>query len=102
MHSQCVQFFPVPMFRNVTLHCLTEMASIKMETAQYDDQLLRLFTNTMQQLKQMLPLNTDMNAAYRCVCVSTRKSMLHTVCLRDLTRSVLVYFWKKNMIGVTV
>jgi exportin-1 len=63
--SLVFQFFPVAMFRVVTLQCLTEIASIKLEADQYHDQLLRLFTSAMTQLTQMLPAGTNMNLAYR-------------------------------------
>lgn len=45
------QFFIVPIFRNVTLKALTEIAGIT--TTGYDDMLIALFTQTMQQLEQV-------------------------------------------------
>lgn len=56
------KFFIVPMFRNVTLKCLTEIAGI--ETDHYNPQLVTLFTQTMQQLEHMLPANTNIKEAY--------------------------------------
>lgn len=56
------KFFIVPMFRNVTLKCLTEIAGI--ETEHYNPVLLTLFTQTMQQLEHMLPANTNIKEAY--------------------------------------
>ena len=47
------KFFTVNMFRNVTLACLTEIASI--QASQYDPALIVLFTETTKQLEQMLP-----------------------------------------------
>ncbi|XP_078589610.1 exportin-1-like isoform X2 [Branchiostoma floridae x Branchiostoma japonicum] len=56
------KFLNVPMFRNTTMKCLTEIAGVSV--SQYDDQFVMLFTLTMQQLKQMLPLATNIKVAY--------------------------------------
>uniref|UniRef100_A0AAZ3R6Q7 Exportin-1 n=1 Tax=Oncorhynchus tshawytscha TaxID=74940 RepID=A0AAZ3R6Q7_ONCTS len=56
------KFLNVPMFRNVTLKCLTEIAGVSVN--QYEEQFVNLFTLTMCQLKQMLPLNTNIRLAY--------------------------------------
>uniref|UniRef100_A0A4W5R4X7 Exportin-1 n=1 Tax=Hucho hucho TaxID=62062 RepID=A0A4W5R4X7_9TELE len=56
------KFLNVPMFRNVTLKCLTEIAGVSV--SQYEEQFINLFTLTMCQLKQMLPLNTNIRLAY--------------------------------------
>uniref|UniRef100_A0A8C7TEI6 Exportin-1 n=1 Tax=Oncorhynchus mykiss TaxID=8022 RepID=A0A8C7TEI6_ONCMY len=56
------KFLNVPMFRNVTLKCLTEIAGVSVN--QYEEQFVNLFTLTMDQLKQMLPLNTNIRLAY--------------------------------------
>ncbi|XP_023268187.1 exportin-1-like [Seriola lalandi dorsalis] len=56
------KFLNVPMFRNVTLKCLTEIAGVSVN--QYEEQFVNLFTLTMCQLKQMLPLNTNIRVAY--------------------------------------
>lgn len=45
------QFLNVPMFRNVTLKCLTEIAGVSV--SQYEEQFVTLFTLTMCQLKQV-------------------------------------------------
>lgn len=47
----CFQFLNVPMFRNVTLKCLTEIAGVSV--SQYEEQFVTLFTLTMCQLKQV-------------------------------------------------
>lgn len=57
------KFLNVPLFRNVTLKCLTEIAGV--QVTQYDDQFVQLFTLTMEQLKQMLPLTTNIREAYK-------------------------------------
>nr|MBE5725623.1 embargoed [Cucujiformia] len=56
------KFLPVPMFRNVTLKCLTEIAGVKVSN--YDEVFVNLFTYSMQQLVIMLPLETDIKTAY--------------------------------------
>uniref|UniRef100_A0A8C2PX31 Exportin-1 n=1 Tax=Cyprinus carpio TaxID=7962 RepID=A0A8C2PX31_CYPCA len=56
------KFLNVPMFRNITLKCLTEIAGVSV--SQYEEQFVNLFTLTMVQLKQMLPLNTNIRLAY--------------------------------------
>ncbi|ENN78028.1 hypothetical protein YQE_05513, partial [Dendroctonus ponderosae] len=58
------KFLPVPMFRNVTLKCLTEIAGVS--ATNYEDMFLALFTQTMGQLEGMLPLKTDIKSAYAC------------------------------------
>lgn len=56
------KFLPVPLFRNVTLKCLTEIAGVSVTN--YGDMFVNLFTQTMAQLDSMLPLNTDIKLAY--------------------------------------
>lgn len=49
-----LQFLNVPMFRNVTLQCLTEIAGVTVpasQTESYDQQFLTLFMATMGQLR---------------------------------------------------
>lgn len=58
-----MQFLNVPIFRNVTLKCLTEIAAVSSAT-NYDDMFVVLFINTMQQLELMLPLETNIREAY--------------------------------------
>nr|CAG4651571.1 EOG090X00LI [Triops cancriformis] len=57
------KFLNVPLFRNVTLKCLTEIAAINV-VPQYGDVFIMLFTQTMAQLEQMLPVNTNIKEAY--------------------------------------
>ncbi|KAG8223595.1 hypothetical protein J437_LFUL004116 [Ladona fulva] len=56
------KFLCVPMFRNVTLKCLTEIAGVTVTN--YDDMFIVLFTQTMSQLEEMLPLDTNIREAY--------------------------------------
>lgn len=56
------KFLNVPMFRNVTLKCLTEIAAVTVTN--YDNMFILLFTQTMNQLEQMLPVQTNIREAY--------------------------------------
>ncbi|XP_046388260.1 exportin-1 [Ischnura elegans] len=56
------KFLNVPMFRNVTLKCLTEIAGVTVTN--YDEMFVALFTQTMSQLEEMLPLDTNIREAY--------------------------------------
>lgn len=46
-----LQFLNVPMFRNVTLKCLTEIAGVTV--ASYGDMFIILFTQTMVTLQEV-------------------------------------------------
>jgi hypothetical protein len=50
------------MFRNITLKCLTEIAAVTVP--HYDEIFVSLFTETMAQLEQMLPVETNVKEAY--------------------------------------
>ncbi|XP_076306082.1 LOW QUALITY PROTEIN: exportin-1-like [Tachypleus tridentatus] len=56
------KFLNVPMFRNVTLKCLTEIAGVN--ASHYSDTFILLFKQTMNQLEQMLPPATNIKEAY--------------------------------------
>lgn len=56
------KFLNVPMFRNVTLKCLNEIAGVN--ACHYDEMFIILFTQTMAQLEQMLPPSTNIKDAY--------------------------------------
>lgn len=62
------KFLNVPMFRNVALKCLTEIAGVYVAsptgTRHYDEMFILLFTQTMAQLEQMLPPTTNIKDAY--------------------------------------
>lgn len=47
-----LQFLIVPMFRNVTLKCLTEIASVN--ASSYDEMFLMMFSSTMAQLEVVI------------------------------------------------
>ncbi|XP_065919599.1 exportin-1-like [Dysidea avara] len=60
-----LKFLNVPTFRNVTLKCLTEIAAVSVGPDQYTDELCTTFNLLLVQLKQMLPLTTNIKDAYK-------------------------------------
>lgn len=56
-------FLSLPLFRNITLKCLTEIVSIHADA--YQEKFLILFNLTMARLKQMLPFNINLKEAYK-------------------------------------
>ncbi|XP_033191155.1 exportin-1 emb [Bombus vancouverensis nearcticus] len=56
------KFLNVPIFRNITLKCLTEIAGVAAPT--YEESFVMLFVNIMRQLEQILPLETNIREAY--------------------------------------
>ncbi|KAL7643340.1 UNVERIFIED_CONTAM: hypothetical protein RMT77_006632 [Armadillidium vulgare] len=56
------KFLGLPLFRNVTLKCLTEIAGVS--GCQYDEAYVLMFSNTVTQLQEMLPLETNIKDAY--------------------------------------
>jgi exportin-1 len=59
------RFLDVPEFQNVTLKCLTEIASISKEnTREYQQEYVEFFRSTIQQLKKIIPLDYDLRSAY--------------------------------------
>jgi exportin-1 len=56
-------FLIIPVFRNVTLKCLTEIVSINVGT--YQDKFVLLFNMAVTTLKQILPLTINLRDAYR-------------------------------------
>jgi len=57
------QFFPVHMFRNTALKCLTEIGSLNIGST-FDQHFATLFGLFMQQLQVILPAETDIAKAY--------------------------------------
>lgn len=56
------KFLNVPIFRNVTLKCLSEISGLQM--GNYDSIFVVMFKQTMEQFEQMIPAETDMNQIY--------------------------------------
>ncbi|EDV20281.1 uncharacterized protein TRIADDRAFT_51014 [Trichoplax adhaerens] len=62
INTMIYKFLNVPLFRNATLKCLTEISGIK--ASQYEGQFIELFTSTLANLKQILPLSINIKEAY--------------------------------------
>jgi len=58
-----LKFLTVPMFRNVSMKCLTEIAGVNVP--HYDEKFIAMFNETMQQLEVMVPVETDIKAAFK-------------------------------------
>jgi len=56
-------FLVMPLFRNITLKCLTEIVSISAPS--YQDKFVLLFNLAMTRLKQILPLSINLRDAYK-------------------------------------
>jgi len=56
-------FLVMPIFRNITLKCLTEIVSINVDS--YNEKFVVLFNLSMARLKQILPLSINLKDAYR-------------------------------------
>lgn len=57
------RFLDVPDFRNITLKCLTEIASLHTEPA-YNEKLIQMFTETLTAIAKIIPLNLDLKSTY--------------------------------------
>lgn len=56
------KFLSVPMFRNVTLKCLSEIAGLNVPD--YNENFVSMFKDTMENLDQMIGQNANMNHIY--------------------------------------
>ncbi|ODN05594.1 Exportin-1 [Orchesella cincta] len=57
-----LKFLNVPQFRNVTLKCLTEISTVTVP--HYEQRFIQLFSQSMTQLEQMIPLTLNIRDAY--------------------------------------
>ncbi|KAF2398974.1 hypothetical protein EJ06DRAFT_64481 [Trichodelitschia bisporula] len=57
------RFLDVPEFRNITLKCLTEIASLNSEPS-YSDKLVLMFTETLTAISKIIPLSLDLKSTY--------------------------------------
>lgn len=61
----CYKFLNVPLFRNITLKCLTAIASLKAEgQPEVDTALLLMFQHTMSQIRQMIAPGTNLREEF--------------------------------------
>jgi exportin-1 len=62
------RFLPVPEFRNVTLQCLTEIGGLQTggpgQPGNYDEALVKMFTETLQTISTIIPLTLDLKQTY--------------------------------------
>ncbi|CAJ2650851.1 unnamed protein product [Trifolium pratense] len=58
-----LKFFPMPAYRNLTLQCLTEVASLQFDNY-YDAQYVKMYNIFMVQLQAILPPTTNIPEAY--------------------------------------
>ncbi|KAK2371928.1 protein EXPORTIN 1A [Trifolium repens] len=58
-----LKFFPMPAYRNLTLQCLSEVASLQFDNY-YDAQYVKMYNIFMVQLQTILPRTTNIPAAY--------------------------------------
>ena len=58
-----LKFLTVPMFRNVSMKCLTEIAGVNVP--HYDEKFIEMFNETMKQLEVMVPVDTDIKGAFK-------------------------------------
>lgn len=56
------KFLSVPMFRNVTLKCLSEIAGLNVPN--YNDNFAQMFKDTMEQLEQIIATSMNLNEVY--------------------------------------
>jgi exportin-1 len=61
--SLTTRFLPHPQTRNVTLACLTEIVSLQVGNLQ-DAHFQRLFLQTLEQLRLMVPIDSDLASAF--------------------------------------
>jgi len=57
------RFLEVSEFRNITLKCLTEIASLQTD-AQYNDKLVAMYTETLTEVTKIIPLSMDLRSIY--------------------------------------
>ncbi|KAM9838314.1 exportin-1-like [Aulostomus maculatus] len=76
--SSLVEFINVAMLRNVALKCLTEIAGVS--ASKYEEQFILLFKLTADQLKKILPLNTNIQVAY-AKAKDDEQSFIHNLSL---------------------
>lgn len=58
------RFLEQPVFRNVTLKCLTEIGGLQVGQYQYDEKLVLMFTTVMTTVSTIIPIATDLRKVY--------------------------------------
>eukprot|EP01126_Amoeba_proteus_P042787 TRINITY_DN4660_c0_g1_i9.p1 TRINITY_DN4660_c0_g1~~TRINITY_DN4660_c0_g1_i9.p1 ORF type:complete len:1066 (-),score=260.84 TRINITY_DN4660_c0_g1_i9:458-3655(-) len=63
LHTLLDKFFEVPVFRNVTLQCLTEIAQLQIGEL-HNDLFVQIYVKFMQSLYKIVPTATDFRVAF--------------------------------------
>ncbi|EPE03197.1 exportin-1 [Ophiostoma piceae UAMH 11346] len=62
------RFLEVPEFRNITLQCLTEIGGLQTsgpgQVSNYDEQLIKMFTEVLTTIANIIPLSLDLKTTY--------------------------------------
>lgn len=62
------RFLPTQEFRNVTLQCLTEIGGLQTsgqgQSASYDEQLVKMFTEVLTTIADIIPVSLDLKSTY--------------------------------------
>jgi exportin-1 len=60
------RFLEVPEFRNITLKCLTEIATVQIgqQNSAYDEKLVQMFTEVITTVSKIIPLSIDLKETY--------------------------------------
>jgi len=64
IETLCIKFFPVSIFQNETLKCLTEIGSLKIKYPQYNPKFVQLFVVVITHVSKMLTPSTDIGKHY--------------------------------------
>lgn len=63
------RFLAAPEFRNITLQCLTEIGGLQTggtaQSAQYQEQIVKMFTETLGTISNLIPVSLDLKKTYR-------------------------------------
>jgi exportin-1 len=57
------RFLEIPDFRNITLKCLTEIASLQTDPV-YNEKLVAMYTDTIAAITKIIPLSLDLREVY--------------------------------------
>jgi exportin-1 len=71
------KFFPVNLFQNVCLECLTEIASLEKVGEEYNQYFEKLYVQFMPQLKNILPFETNIPNAFENGSEEQQKFIQH-------------------------
>lgn len=64
IQTLAVKFFPVAIFQNDTLQCLSEIGALKLEDTKYNTQFIQLYFAVISQVSKLLTPETDVAKVY--------------------------------------